>query len=99
MDNPIRMSFFSGVVVFVASLLILRISKPRMVLQPHPNGSVTLLWGKMIILSIVFGVLVSIVMFLVAIRNIVEPFNTIPDRIGGAKKPVRKLSKKAYMSF
>jgi DMSO/TMAO reductase YedYZ heme-binding membrane subunit len=64
--DPIKLSLVGFSTVFILSIIIFSISKPTFVTTTAVNGRHRgINWGKLLSLSVVFGVLTAIILYLI----------------------------------
>lgn len=62
--DPIQASALYGILCFGFSILALSSLKPDFVVEKTATGSRKILWPKLVILSLIIGIVISIVLFL-----------------------------------
>ncbi len=68
--EPIIFSILSGIIGFVISVIILVLSKPKIVRTDH---TYSIDWFNIIIISLILGIVVAIISFLLKVRQHTMP--------------------------
>lgn len=71
-----NLSIFSGSIVLILSIIILFLTKPKMLLNVNDKHQQVVNWTKLIILSVIFALVSAIIVFLM--KNEVVPISTAP---------------------
>lgn len=67
--DPVILSIICGTIALVVSMLVLGIAKPNMVTKLSDSGKKKIDWFKMIMISIMIDISVSICTFLVLVKD------------------------------
>lgn len=67
--DPIILSIILGTIALVVSILVFSLSKPNMVVKISDDGKKKIDWFKLLVVSIMIDIGVSICTFLVLIRD------------------------------